>query len=132
VDGLDAERARLARAADLDAAAVERQLARVGLEDAGDDLDQRRLAGAVVADDRVHLAVAELEIRLAQRDHAAEMLGDCARLEQRGRGLRHRCLTSLSSRSPEYGLRPRGCQGMMRATFVIGAPSSSGRSQSDV
>ena len=55
VDGLDAELARFARVRDGDRFAVDRDLAGVGMVDARDDLDQRRLAGAVVADDRVHL-----------------------------------------------------------------------------
>jgi hypothetical protein len=50
--------------------------------DAGDALDQRRLAGAVVADERHHLAVAHLEVDVGQRLHGAERLGDSAELEK--------------------------------------------------
>ena len=49
--------------------------------DPGDALDQRRLAGAVVADERHHLAVAHLEVDVGQRLHRAERLGDAAELE---------------------------------------------------
>ena len=41
---------------------------------AGDDLHQRRLAGAVLADEAVDLAGAEREVDIAQRLHAAERL----------------------------------------------------------
>ena len=50
-----------------------------------DALDQRRLAGAVVADERHHLAVPNLEVDVGQRLHRAERLGDAAKLEERGR-----------------------------------------------
>ena len=51
-------------------------LAAVGVVDAGDDLDQRRLAGAVVADDGMHLTAAQLEARIGEGDDLAEMLLD--------------------------------------------------------
>ena len=56
VDDLDPELGRVLRAADRDLLAVEEHLALVHRVDAGDALDQRRLAGAVVADERHHLA----------------------------------------------------------------------------
>ena len=56
------------RAVDLDLAGARRM-------HAGDDLDQRRLAGAVLADEAVHLAAANLD-RRRQRLHAAVALGD--------------------------------------------------------
>src|SRR5271165_4225383 len=42
--------------------------------DAGDERDQRRLAGAVLAEQHMHLAGAQVEIDAAERDHAGEML----------------------------------------------------------
>ena len=48
VDGLDAELTCLARVCDGDRPAVDCDLAGVGLEDSGDELDQGRLAGPVV------------------------------------------------------------------------------------
>ena len=52
--------------------------------DAGDDLDQRRLAGAVLADQAMHLAGLDVQVDLAQRMHAAEDLGDVLELEEAG------------------------------------------------
>ena len=56
VDGRDPERGRLVRGPDLHRLAVERCLAGVARLGAGDRLDQGRLAGAVVADERDDLA----------------------------------------------------------------------------
>ena len=57
VDGVDAERPRVVDRAQLHLLAVDEDLAAVGLLEAGEDLDQRRLAGAVVADQPEHLAL---------------------------------------------------------------------------
>ena len=106
VDGLDPERTGLARGRDRHGVPVEEQLARVGVEDARDDLDQGRLAGAVVPDDRVHLVRAQREVSGAQRDDPAESLLDVARLEQERRGHRPilresgRMLITPSGRAP--------------------------------
>jgi hypothetical protein len=43
-----------------------------GPQHARDDLDQRRLAGAVVADQADDLVGADLEVDVAERDHVAE------------------------------------------------------------
>ncbi len=56
VDDLDPEPRGVLRPVDVDLLALEEDLAAVGGMDAGDALDQRRLAGAVVADERHHLA----------------------------------------------------------------------------
>src|SRR5439155_20600536 len=58
----------------------------------GDDLDQGRLAGPVVADERVHLLRPEREVTLAQRDDTPEVLLDVPRFEQgwQRRWRRHR------------------------------------------
>ena len=58
VDHADAALERVARAAEVQPLAVPVQLAGVGLDDAGQDLEQRGLAGAVLADERVRLALA--------------------------------------------------------------------------
>ncbi len=50
----DPEPVRRLRAADRCGSPVDEQLALVGLDDAGEDLHERRLAGAVLADERVH------------------------------------------------------------------------------
>ena len=48
---------------------------------AGENLDQRRLAGAVVADQRDDLAGMHVEFDVGQRRHRAEMLGDAAQAQ---------------------------------------------------
>ena len=63
--------------------AVERDLAGVRLVDAGQDLDQRRLAGAVLADQRGDLAGIEREADIVQRAHAGEALRDAGKREAR-------------------------------------------------
>jgi hypothetical protein len=50
---------------------------------AGEDLHQRRLAGAVLADERVDLAGAQVEVDAVQDVDAEEALADAAHLEQR-------------------------------------------------
>ena len=99
VDDLDPELGRVLRAVDRDPLAVEEDLAAVDRVDAGDALDQRRLAGAVVADERHDLAVAHLEVDVVERLHRAEVLRDAAQLERRGGGGAHaRFLPRLRAR----------------------------------
>ena len=43
---------------------------------AGEDLDERGLAGAVVADQPQHLALAQVHAHVAQRGDRAEALGE--------------------------------------------------------
>ena len=61
VDRLDAVAACVAGRADLDLLAVDEDLAAVGVVGAGEHLDQRRLAGAVVAEQADHLARVEVD-----------------------------------------------------------------------
>ena len=56
--------------------------------DAGQDLDERRLARSVLTDERMDLSGAKLEIDLAQRLHAAEAARDAAKLDERRGGWR--------------------------------------------
>ena len=78
----DAERLRLARARTVDRLAVEEDFAGIRLIDAGEDLHQRRLAGAVLAHQRMHFAAIEIESRAAQRMHAGKALLDAAHLHE--------------------------------------------------
>ena len=71
VDGVDAERARMVDAARLVRLAAQEHAALVGLLEAADDLHQRRLAGAVVAEQPQHLALAQVQVDVAQRDDRA-------------------------------------------------------------
>ena len=63
--------------------AVHHELALVGLNDPGEDLDKRRLAGAVLADERVHGAGANGEGHLGDGLNAAVASRDAAQLDQR-------------------------------------------------
>ena len=77
-------RARGLRVRDVDGLAVEADLAGVGLQDAVDHLDQRRLAGAVLAEQRVDFARADREADVVVGEHAREGLGDAAELQAVG------------------------------------------------
>ena len=76
VDGGDAVIARLDRVAKAHALAGEDDLALVGLLQSGDDLDERRLARAVLADQTVHGAGVDVETDLFERAHRAKRLAD--------------------------------------------------------
>ena len=84
-DGGDARGLRGARIVEADGPPLQKHLARIGSEDAGEDVHERRLAGAVLTEQRMNLAALEVEIDAAQSLHAAEMLGDAAHDEQRRR-----------------------------------------------
>src|SRR3990170_1907682 len=64
---------------------------------AADDLEQRRLAGAIRADQAHHLALVYAERDVSQRHQAAEVAPDVAHFE-RGRGHRVRPLNWRDSR----------------------------------
>ena len=57
----------------------------LGRKIAGDDLDQRRLAGAVVAHQADHLARQDLHVDVMQRADRAELLADAGQLQDRCR-----------------------------------------------
>ena len=63
--------------------AAKAHLAPVGREDAGEDLDQRRLAGAVVAEKRQDAARIGLQRHVDQRGGGAEGLRNVDRLDHR-------------------------------------------------
>jgi hypothetical protein len=56
---------------EVDALAVRQHVAGVAADDAAEHLDERRLAGAVLADQAAHLAGAQHEVGVAQRAHGA-------------------------------------------------------------
>ena len=64
------------RRVDRDVGAVEQEAAGVGAVDAGETLHERRLAGAVVADQRGDLAGVDREVDVVQHVHRAEALVD--------------------------------------------------------
>ena len=66
--------------------ALPEDLALVGRVRPGQHLDQGGLAGAVLAEQAVHLAGADVEVDAVERAHAGENLDDAAHLQQRGGG----------------------------------------------
>ena len=74
VDARDAERLGVSRVAQLHGATIDVDGARIGSVQAGDDLDQRRLAGAVLPDQGVHLAGMEVDRDPSQRVGGTEAL----------------------------------------------------------
>ena len=76
---------RVLRGAEADALALEQDLALVGPVEPVDDVHQRRLAGAVLAEEGVHLARDEVEVDVVVREDARELLGDAAQLEDGAR-----------------------------------------------
>ena len=78
----DAELLGNARAADLHRLAVPAYLAGIGFERAEQHFDQRGLAGAVLAEQRVDLALADRQVDRVARLERAEDLGQATNLEQ--------------------------------------------------
>ena len=100
VDDLDPERRGVARPRDRHSLSLEVDLALVEGIDPGDPLDQGRLAGAVVADERHDLARPDFEVDLVERLHGAEALRDAGAVEDRRRpGGRPLFRSSAASRS---------------------------------
>ena len=76
--GADAQRQAGAGRGNPDGIAVDQDLALVRLLHAGEDADQRRLAGAVLAEQDMDLARIEVERDAVIGHHAGEALGDVA------------------------------------------------------
>ena len=104
VDDLDPELGGVLRAVDVHRLAVDDDLAAVRRVRAGDALDQGRLAGAVVADERHHLTGTDLEVDLAERLDRAEALRDPVELQERGRRVPRRSWSWVK----KVGARPPG------------------------
>ena len=82
VDGADAEALRILRGQRADRLAREQfDAAGCGRADAGQHLDQCRLAGAVLAHERVHFARAQREVHAGERLLARVGVDDAARLQ---------------------------------------------------
>src|SRR5206468_3640903 len=81
---------RVLRRREGDGLAVQEDLPGVGLVEPVEDVHQRRLAGAVLAEERMHLAGGELEGDMVVGDDARELLGDPAQLQDEV--LRHRAI----------------------------------------
>ena len=92
IDRLDAVAPGVARAVDRRRPAIDPDLAGVGPIGTRQHLDQRRLAGAVVAEQAHDLAALEVERHVVDRAHAAEADAHAAHLDQRGPGIAHPAL----------------------------------------
>ena len=89
----------------------------LAVDAAGDDLDQRGFAGAVVAEERHHLAALDVEADAAQRLDRPEMLGNAFEPEQRrGAGCRR-----LAHRRHPTLLGTRMC-GLKLGDFAVSNP----------
>ena len=86
----DARGQRVGRAADRHRTALDPDLAGIGTVDAEQDVHQRRLAGAVLAEQPQNLAMTYDEVDRPIGVHRAKALVDAAQLEQRC-GCRHGC-----------------------------------------
>ena len=84
VDHADAAGDGVGRAGDLDRLAVEQDLALVRRGEAVEDVHQRGLARAVLAEQRVDLARADGQVDVVVGQDARVALGDAAHLERRG------------------------------------------------
>ena len=115
VDHRDAPPRRLLRRREADRLAVPAQAAVVGRVDAGQHIDQRRLAGAVLADQRMDFAAADRQVQAAQRRDAREALADPHDIE-----LHRRIMPARSGRSPAHR---RGAPACRRTTANAGARS---------
>ncbi len=67
----------------MDGLAAHAHRALAGLQRSGDDVHQRRLAGAVLAEKRVHFAGIEIDADVAQRRNAREILVDAGKADDR-------------------------------------------------
>ncbi len=73
----------IGRRAELERCTVDQDFALAGVGHARGDLDERRLAGAVLAQNRVNFPGISLEIDIRQRGDAAVALGDALEFEKR-------------------------------------------------
>ena len=103
-DRVDSERAGVRHGLQLHLFAVDEDLPRVRLVEAGQDLHERRLARAVVADQSEHLARADMERDVLERRDDTEALADVLDPDgvgrRNGRPLGRRVALSLMSLPP--------------------------------
>ena len=128
VDGVDPQRPRLVDAARRVWLAPQEHLAPVRFLEAADDLHQGRLAGAVVAEQAEDLALAEVQVDVAQARRRAEALGDVLDAQdvvlRRGRlddalagiGLSQLQLPSAPCRRRRWPSSPAGSRGPGRSS----------------
>src|ERR1700737_1301790 len=93
-DDRDARRAGVARPAEVHLETLDEDITLVVRMNPGEDLDQRRLPGAVVAEDAGHLAGSHLHADVVQGDDVAEVLADVTDLEQGRPAVGRSCATA--------------------------------------
>ena len=116
VDHADAAGDGVGRPGELDLLAVEQDLALVRPGEPVEDVHQRGLAGAVLAEQRVDLAGPDLEVDVVVGDHARVPLRDATHLE---RG----CL-DLRDLQGSVTTGPSGTSGTFGTSDVIAASSN--------
>ena len=101
IDHSDAVAARQSGTGDLHPLAFDADFSLRRRHRAGEDLDQRRFAGAVLAENGVHLAAPEIEVDVFESGDAAILLADALHLQQRRQGLRRavHCIAPLSAKA---------------------------------
>src|SRR5204862_1369509 len=75
---------------------VDQDRPRVGPEQAGEDADQGRLAGAVLAEEAMHLAAAERDVDVVVGEDAGKRLRDPPQLDDRRPGVVRRAQSQRS------------------------------------
>ena len=93
-------------------------LALVRVVEAVEDAHQRRLAGAVLAEERVHLAAPKVEVDVVVRENAGELLRDPAQLED-DRALGSSRRDSTVRADARVSKRPRAGRGPPSETVVV-------------
>src|SRR4051794_29808914 len=91
---------------------VEGETTALGGVDAGQDVEERRLAGAIGADEAIDLAARNGEGNIVERLHAAEALRHAARLEE----CAHAARTVSSRLRTAEGSKPAGRKSITRTS----------------
>ena len=110
IDRADPERLRVARLADVDRAAVEPDFALVPLQGAGQDLDQGRFAGPVLAHERMDFAGLHLEVDAIERPDAGKRLRHAHHFNTSNHGFRSRGRRCVKSYLPDDLGASRRCR----------------------
>ena len=93
---------------------VEEDLPRVRVVEPVEDVHQRRLAGAVLAEQRMHLAGGDVEVDVVVGEHAGEALGDPAELENGWLGPLTRRFCHAEGRALRPAFRRDDCMLLLR------------------
>ena len=119
VDGHDAAPLRVMRRRQLDAIAGQLDRPGIGLLRPGQDLEQRRLPGAVLAEQRMDLAGAHREVDVVERLDAGKALGDPHHAQQRRGGGSSLRQAAFSRTMPPAAIAPASSFDRLRMRFVF-------------